>query len=98
MSYFHFTTFKCGQLESLYRLGYFTRKVGSILKRHHSSISQELKRSSKENKIYDSEQAQKNISSEKYGIIKQLSSQTERHNLWNSLLNRLIYCISNSYC
>ncbi|MES5955690.1 IS30 family transposase [Bacillus fungorum] len=57
MSYFHFTTFERGQLESLYKLGYSTRKIGSILKRHHSSIARELKRNSKENKVYDSEQA-----------------------------------------
>ena len=57
MSYSHFTTFERGQLESLYKLGYSTRKIGSILKRHHSSIARELKRNSKENKVYDSEQA-----------------------------------------
>lgn len=57
MSYSHFTTFERGQLESLYKLGYSTRKIGTILKRHHSSIARELKRNMKENSSYHSEQA-----------------------------------------
>lgn len=59
MSYSQFTTFERGQLESLYKLGYSTRKIGAILKRHHSSIARELKRNAKVNKVYDSEQAHK---------------------------------------
>ncbi|MEH7460160.1 IS30 family transposase [Bacillus sp. JJ1127] len=57
MSYSHFTMFERGQLESLYKLGYSTRKIGATLKRHHSSIARELKRNSQENSTYHSEQA-----------------------------------------
>ncbi|WP_232789989.1 helix-turn-helix domain-containing protein [Bacillus sp. SN10] len=57
MSYSYFTTFECGQLESFYKLGYSTRKIGRILKRHHSSIARELKRNAQENHTHRSEQA-----------------------------------------
>lgn len=59
MSYSHFTTFERGQLEALYKLGYSTRKIGAILKRHYSSIARELKRNVKGNSTYCSEKAQK---------------------------------------
>ncbi len=58
MSYSHFTTFECGQLEALHKLGRSTREIGAILKRHHSSVAREVKRNAQENDTYCSKKAQ----------------------------------------
>ncbi|GCF67911.1 transposase [Bacillus cereus] len=57
MSYSHVTTFECGQLEALHKLGYSTREIGAILKRHYSSIARELKRNVQKDGTYRSETA-----------------------------------------
>lgn len=48
MSYSHLSIIERGQLETLHRLGWSDRKIGRHLKRHHSTISRELKRGKRE--------------------------------------------------
>jgi IS30 family transposase len=44
MSYEHINTEERSNIEILHQLGYSARKIAEILRRHHSSISRELKR------------------------------------------------------
>ena len=46
MNYKHFSTYERGRIEVFAKLGCSARKIAEELKRHHSSISRELKRSS----------------------------------------------------
>lgn len=56
MNYKHLTTFERARIEVLNNLGYSGRAISKILGRHHSTISRELARNSKE---YCSEKVQK---------------------------------------
>lgn len=59
MSYSHLTTFERGRLEALNNLGWSARAIANELKRHHSTISRELKRNSREmTNAYSCEDAQ----------------------------------------
>ena len=46
MNYKHFSTYERGCIEAFTKAGYSARKIAEELKRHHSSISRELKRNS----------------------------------------------------
>jgi len=81
MSHHHFTPIERGKIEELSKLGYSSRGIGERIRRHHSSVSRELKRCC-ESDGYKAGEAQ-----EDYGKKRQGSKP---HGKWNEELDALI--------